>query len=148
MIKLIEIPKQELPEIIRLSYEGDTELLEKYHAEKYTLDKAVEKELSLIDNISKQVEVKCFKVLNGNNAIGYIVKIGVYLYSFAISIYSRTKSVLKEWWKAVCDEMGDKFNVALMSNNTRAIKYLKDRGFEIVLEENKKDQVREILLTN
>lgn len=148
MVTLIKISKQELPEIIRLSYEGDKDLLDKYHVNKYTLEGAVKKELELIDNMSTQLELSYFKVLLADHIIGYVVKSGNFLYSFAVSIYYRKSKILKEWWDALSEEMGDKFNVGLMSNNTRAIEYLKKRGLEITWQETGDKEVKEILLTN
>ena len=148
MVKLIKISKNELPEIIRISYEGDKDLLDKYHINKYTLEGAVKKELELIEKMSTQLQLTYLKVLNADKVIGYVVKSGNFLYSFAISIYYRTSRILKEWWEALCLEMGDKFKVGLMSNNTRAIEYLKKRGLYITWQENDGEAIKEILLTS
>lgn len=148
MVYLVEISKDELPEIILFSYKGDKDLLNKYHIQKFTLKEAVKSELDSIDNISKQIEFDYFKVLYQNKSIGYVVSSGSFLYSFAISIEYRTKNILQSWWVELKNRLGENFKCGLMSNNTRAIRYMEARGMRIEYENPLNKEVNEILLTN
>ena len=72
-IEFIEITEKELPGIIRLSYEGDADLLDKYHVEKFTLDEAVECEVGIIKKDTETVQLEYYKIMYGGNDMGYLV---------------------------------------------------------------------------
>lgn len=148
MVYLTKISKHELPELIKLSYEGDDELLEKFHLKKMTLSNAVKCELELINEADRELELRYFKVIFEDKPIGYVVKSGKFLYSFAISVKYRKKEILEKWWDALKTVLGDKFTCGLMSNNTRAIAYMKARGMKVIFENPEHKEVNEILLSN
>ncbi len=142
MIKLTEIEKDELPGLVKASYEGDTDLLDKYHVKKFSLEAAVESEIVAIEKTSATLQFKFFKVLWGKKDIGYLVLSGDFLYSFCVNIKYRTKDILTEWWSALIKEIGKLPKVALNTNNTRAINYMQKRGLSICLRKG-----NEVLLT-
>lgn len=147
MVYLIEISKDELQDLITMSYAGDNDLLNKYHVKKFTLKEAVKSEINSINNIGLNLKMNYFKVMFNNKPIGYFVKSGKFLLSFAISIQYRTKEILTDWWNELTKNMGKNFTCGLLSNNTRALDYMKKRGMKIIYENPEKKQINEILLT-
>lgn len=143
MVYLIEILRSELPEVILLSYEGDYDLFRSFHLKETNLHEAVNLELELIDERAKEMPFIYMKVIFEEKVIGYIVKSGRFLYSFAIGIKYRTKEILIMWWTSLKRDMGNNFTCALMNNNTRAINYMKARGMKILSEDDEK-----VFLTN
>lgn len=147
MVKLIQISKEELHGLVHIAYEGDYDLLDKYHIKKFNLESAVSSTLEMIDGMSKQLELKYFSVEWQGTQIGYVIISGDFLYSFGISIYHRTKNILKSWWDCLLLVMGDRIKVGLLSNNTRAIEYMKKRGLEITWSNPENKKINEVLLT-
>jgi len=130
MVNIIKISKFDLAKYIQIAYDGDTDLLEKYHVDKYDLMGAVSKELSIIYKTVEweDKEMDYYKVMFNDFPIGYICTYPNNLYSFGINKEYRSKEILKEWWKKVRDIMGGKFITLLYPNNTRAINFLKKQG--------------------
>ena len=130
MVNLLKISKFDLPEAIKIAYEGDDELLEKYHVDKYDLMGAVASTLRMIYKMVEweNMEMDYYKVMQDETPIGYICTYPNNLYSFGINKKYRSKEILKEWWSRVKEVMGEKFITMLYPNNTRAINFLKKQG--------------------
>lgn len=130
MIELKKISKFDLAKAIRIAYEGDTDLLEKYHVDKFSLDGAVASTLNMIYQTVEweDLEMEYYNVMFDGDVIGYICTYPNNLYSFGINKSYRKKEVLLGWWDAVKSIFNGKFITMLYPNNTRAINFLKKRG--------------------
>ena len=146
-IEFIEISEQDLPSIIRLSYEGDEDLLNKYHVDKFTLEQAVECELGIIKKDTEVMNLTYYKVVFDKIDIGYLVSSGDLILSFCINIKFRTKVILKEWWDMMVSFFGDKIKFGVLSNNQRAIQFFKKRGMKIAWENSDKKEKADLLIT-
>ncbi len=131
MVRIQKISKPEIEPLIRLSYEGDTDLLEKYFPVKSTQDELINESASMINVASKEYKMSYYKVIFNNEPIGYFVCSKQFLYSFAIGIKFRKKEILMKWWASVKEILGKAFTVILYENNTRAISFLEKQGMEI-----------------
>lgn len=136
MITIKKISKSELPELVRISYENDNELFEKYHIGKVNLPQSVFLTMELINDTSKRIRLSYYKVIYKKNPIGYFVTFDGYLYSFGISMKFRIKEILMSWWGSVKKVLGSDFKAALYENNTRAIKHLQRQGMTVVDVDN------------
>lgn len=130
MVTLIKISKFELPEAIKIAYEGDTELFEKYHVEKFDINGAVASTLQMVHTTVEWegLEMDYYKAMLGENEIGYVCCYPNNLYSFGVKKEYRKKDILLEWWSAVKSIFNGKFITMLYPNNTRAISFLKKQG--------------------
>lgn len=130
MVNIIKISKFDLSKVIKIAYEGDEDLLEKYHVDKFDLMGAVAKELSIIFNTVEweDTEMDYYKIMYNDVEIGYMCTYPNNLYSFGINKEYRTKEILTDWWNKVKGIMGEKFITMLYPNNKRAINFLKKQG--------------------
>lgn len=123
-----------LPELIRIAYEGDSELLEKYHVDKFDLMGAVASTMYMIEKTVQyeNKEMDYYQVSYNETPIGYVCTYPNTLYSFGINIAYRTKDILIEWWKNVKELFDGGFVTMLYNNNGRAINFCKRQGMEVV----------------
>lgn len=132
MITLNEISLVDLKRLIRISYENDVDLLNRYHIKPCSLSEAVTWTLEMIAEIDRVRDVKNYAVLWDGREIGYVSAFENYLYSYGISLECRKKDILVAWWEAVCKLMGDNFLTGLYCNNTRARDFLLKNGMRII----------------
>jgi len=137
MIRIKKISKGEVPELIRLSYEGDNDLLEKYHVGKYTLGQAVIVSCQMMEFKSKKEKLSYYKVIFRDKPVGYFITYEKHLFSFGIAMNFRTKEILTSWFDSVKKVLGDMFTTELYDNNTRAIKFLQKQGMKVALHNEK-----------
>jgi hypothetical protein len=139
MISIKKISLYELPPMIRLSYENDNEIMERYHIRpNMELVECVESTFEMVKNSAKLCKLQYYKVMWNKQAIGFFITTYKRLYSFGIGIKFRKKEILIEWWKSVKLILGEEFICSLYKNNTRAIYFLKKQGMQIG-EERKTD---------
>jgi len=131
-IKLEKISIFELPLLVRISYDGDEDLLNKYHIEKFSLEDAVESTMGMIKETGDTIEMSYFKVVLGDEPIGYLAIFQNFLYSFGINIKYRTKEVILQYWELIKEVLNDGFITMLYPNNDRAINFLKKQGMSEV----------------
>lgn len=132
MITIKKISNPQLPELIRVSYDGDIDFLEKYHIHPFTLGQAVIASLQIINGKSKEQKLSYYKVMYNHKPVGFFVTYEKCLYSYAINIKYRTKDILKLWWLSVKSVLGNSFISELYDNNTRAINHLQKQGMKII----------------
>lgn len=138
-LDISKISFYQLPEAVQASYEGDKDLLNKYHVAKWdTVKGAVTSTMVMIHACSKVKDLSYYKVTHQKKCIGYIVTFDNFLYSFGLSIKSRTEEIKEAFWSAIKKLLGNQFGCSLYNNNVRAIKFLEKQGMEIgsVDEEN------------
>lgn len=121
---------------IRDAFKGDGELMSKFsdpNIEYSDLDELVNDVCKKIDQYLKLGEC-AFKTLE----TGYIfwMKDPVLLVSFGLNINNRSPRGLQKFWEEIVSNLGNRFGCFLWSNNTRAIKWLKRMGMQVVESNN------------
>jgi len=135
MIELKKIGIFDLQKYIYIAYEGDCELLEKYHVEKFEIEEhAAMSTLNMIRLTSNDVEMRNYGVYDNGKAIGYLCVFDNFLYSFGINKKQRQMNVLVDFWENILYVLGKSFITMLYPNNTRAINWLKKCGMVEVKE--------------
>ncbi len=136
MVKLVPISFQDLRPFISLAFEGDTELLEKYHVSPGDLEHCVEHTLLAIEGNFRHFNEKMefYAIISNNEIAGYTVIIrhefGIdELYSFGVNMKYRTKNVLISWVCCTGAKIRGPFYIVLWSKNTRAIDFFERNGF-------------------
>lgn len=130
-----------LHDCIRKVFEGDKELLEKYHILKGSeLSVCVKNTYESIVQISEQFPMDYHKVLSDEELIGYLVTsqsiMGAkVLYSFGLNKEYR-KEFAKDLFESVQKLLGEQFLCILWEHNSRAINYLKRNGLREVSRNN------------
>ena len=137
MIKMNKISIMQLHDLVFLSYEGDSELMDKYHVQKFDLLGAVKSTMDMIHEMAVKYKLECYKVIYNKIPIGYVVSYEGVLYSFGINIKFRKKTILMAWWEELKRTIGWQFVCRLYRNNTRAIEFLKKQQM-IEVEVNEK----------
>lgn len=136
MIRLAKISLYELPELIAISYQGDNDLLQKYHIAPMDLQSAIESTFGMIYSTAQMKKAVCYKVIYQKKPIGYVVTFdGNFLYSYAIAVKFRKKDILISLWDRVKSILDENFSSMLYSNNTRAANWLVKSGMKLVSED-------------
>lgn len=138
MIKLIKIDPIVLPHYVKLAFEGDDDLLTRYHISPGTLDHCSEHTLGFIrenaDFYKKDIEFYAV-VKDVETPIGFTIVIRNEgrneLYSFGIGVKYRNEENRKGWLKEVEETIGKNYYLVLWSKNTRAIEFFERNGFII-----------------
>ena len=128
MIKIEKISTFELRDLIEIAYRGDSDLLDKYWGDDFSLEEAINETMWMVGEVAKEAPMEYFVVLKDEEEIGYVCKIPNNLYSFGININYRTKENLSEFWEKVKEVMKDGFICMLFPQNVRAINWLKKMG--------------------
>ncbi len=155
MIKLIPIDKTNIRYYIKLAFEGDKELLEKYHilapstleeCVKHTAESIEENEEHYKDNIEFYAVI-----LDVETVIGYTIiiknkKVPNELYSFAINVKYRQRDILEEWLRELAKKLGDNYYTVLWQKNTRAIDFFEKNGFIVEREDKQLNDMMKTLI--
>lgn len=128
MIRIEKISNFELRDLVEIAYRGDSDLLDKYWGDDFSLEEAVNETMWMINEVAKEAPMEYFAVLKDDEEIGYVCKIPNNLYSFGININYRTKENLSDFWERVKEVMEDGFICMLFPQNVRAINWLKKMG--------------------
>ena len=128
MIKIEKISNFELRGLVEIAYRGDSDLLDKFWGDDFSLEEAINETMWMIGEVAKVAAMEYFVVLKDDEEIGYVCKIPNNLHSFGVNINYRTKENLSEFWERVKEVMGDSFICMLFPQNVRAINWLKKMG--------------------
>lgn len=131
MLTIKKISKPELPELVKISYAGDSELIEKFHPAKSDEQGSVDNTLQWVDDVSKEHDCSYYKVCYNKKPIGYFVVFKEFLYSFCINIKYRKKEILMSWWQKVKYVLGNTFKTMLYTENYRAIAFCLRNGMKV-----------------
>jgi ribosomal protein S18 acetylase RimI-like enzyme len=131
MIRVTKISFGQLPRLVELAYENDTELFDKYHIKPMGFDDCVKSTMSLIEEVAQTKDLLYYKILWSNEPIGYFIIYDNVLYSYAIAVRFRKKNILTAWWEEIKKMMPEVFATGLYENNTRAISFLEKQGMII-----------------
>lgn len=119
-------------EYIRIAFEEDVDLLEKYHiVNDGTLDECVEDTWKRIAEVNARESLTYFSVVQDGITIGFSVIGPSFLLSFGINIKYRTKEVLGSWWEAICKLLGYEFVTWIFKKNSRTLNFLLRNGMTI-----------------
>lgn len=139
MITVKKISVNELPKLIRTSYEGDSELLATQHVTPFeNIDEATSMTYSMIKQMATEKKLTHYKVIYRKKVIGYFSNFDNYLFSFGINKKYRNKDVLVDWWQHVVKSLGKNFLCILYPHQSKAISFLKKNGM-IVAEVDKEN---------
>jgi hypothetical protein len=130
MITMKKISVMQLPMLVLIAYDGDTDLLDKYHISKLPLMGAVKSTLQMIFEMAKIEKLNCYKIVYQKKPIGYVVSYKNVLYSFGVNKAFRKREIMLSWWEELKQTIGRKFVCRLYRNNTRAIEFLKKQQME------------------
>jgi hypothetical protein len=146
MITIKKISINELPNLVAMSYEGDSDLLHKYYHIRLGFQDMINTTLVYIYQMSSMKKVNCYKVIYQKKPIGYFVTFDDnFLYSFAINKKYRKKDILTKWWEKVQKELGETFYCGLYECNDRAIKFLEKNRMKII---DTDEQYKTVTLVN
>ena len=135
MISFKEIPFKDLLKYVAIAFDGDNELVEKYHFADKNLHDTIVNNVDNIKQMKAQYPLKFYSVNVFNNPIGFTVGNENLLYSFGINKEFRTKEIVLGWWEEV-RRMTDDFVCCLYPENTRAINFFIRNGMEIFEQNN------------
>lgn len=132
MVTVKKISVNELPKLIQLTYEGDSELFQYLPGNHTNYMTSVNGELFNIYQMAEDKRLKYYKVIYQKKPIGYFVTFENHLYSFAINIKFRKKDILLHWWKELKKTLNKGFSCQLEEMNERAIKFLEKNNMKVV----------------
>lgn len=142
MIKLQKISLPEVKKLIEISYEGDSELMQKYHvAPNMQYWDCVDKTMEMMNDVSKIRKLTNYKIIYKKKPIGYVTISGNLLYSFGVNIQVRNKEFLIKWWGVVVKLFKERFFIMLLQNNTRTIGFLLKNNMQISSFDNENNAI-------
>jgi len=131
-MEFCEIEISEIGKYVEIAFEGDNELVEKFHYSDKTLEETITGNVANIQNLNSLYPLTCYCVkLFDSIEIGFVVLRENLLYSFGINKKYRTKEILKEWWEIIKAILEYQFVVCLYPENTRAIDFFVRNGMKI-----------------
>lgn len=141
-IKLIPADRSQLKELITFAFEGDNDLLDKYHISPGSLEHCVNHTFTFIDKNKDfyQSDMHIFSVGiqidEEYKTIGYTITITNEtnpheLYSFGIRKEYRIKEIKEAWLIAIDEVIPPPYSIVLWSVNTRAIDFFRRNGFYV-----------------
>lgn len=137
-LKLIPATLPQMHELVKLAFDGDTELLNLYHISPGTLDHCVVHTMNFIveNEAAYKQDMEFYSVRLNGIKIGYTVVIRNEhepneLYSFGININYRKSEILEKWMAEIKNMLGGSYFVALWGKNKRAINFMERNGLEV-----------------
>lgn len=141
MIEFEKIELTELKNIIYLCYQGDDDLVSKYHSinlepGQYSLDDCVELTYQRLCEAVDEYKADCYLIKYNDDVIGYLACVEDLLYSFAIIKAFRKKEILTLWWEEVVKFFNGSFITMIYNNNQRCLMFLLKNEMKIVGTDN------------
>ncbi len=130
-----------LPDVIKYSYEGDNDLLEKFHPFPGTLESCVESEMREMRLVTEKYPLEYYETFYFEEPIGYFAKADKFLHSFAVKKSFRKKDILIDWWAVVKNSFDREFIVMIYDSNTRVVEFLLKQGLSIIHKEPEKKMI-------
>lgn len=140
MVEFKEISFNELPDLVRIGFGNDEELLSKYQQLNTDFETTVLRNIENIKSSAGLGELHYYRLEIEDVPVGFTVvdAENYLLISFGINIKFRTKEVVLDWFNRVIDFFEDGFGCVLWNQNERAIKFLERQGMKV---ENKSDEL-------
>jgi hypothetical protein len=136
MVTFVKILPDSLRPAIKAAFEGDIDLIDKYHVVNGDLQICVEDTERRIQEVSENDPLEFFALYYGKVLIGFTVIGDSFLLSFGINIRYRVKYVVLGWWNWVSKLLDYEFATWIFKKNTRTIEFLKRNGMKIVQDNN------------
>jgi len=135
-IAVKKIPKSDIGKYVGFAFEGDSELVEKFHFADTTLEEVITSNVKNINELSEKIDLDCYAVYWDENVIGFFVMAyhNSMLYSFGINKKYRVKEVLIDWFKYIKHIPNEYLICPLNAENTRAINFFIKNGMEVLSE--------------
>lgn len=126
-----EITYQELEKAVKLSFEGDKHIVKLYdpNIPVETIDHVTSDILRKVRGYDKLIYVG---VYDKNKLVGYFVRGGGMLVSFALCVQYRIRKFKREFYKLIKSSFEGTFTCFLWTKNERGIKWLQKCGMEIM----------------
>ena len=120
------------------AFEGDYELVDKYHYINSDYIECVTDTYLKIKQAQKKYPLEMYDSKLGEDVIGYVVICKTYnfLYSFGINVQYRTPQNMTFFFKKIAMSFNGGFTCGLWAKNMRAIEYLLKNGMEIYKKED------------
>lgn len=136
-ISVKKILKEDIGKYVGFAFEGDNELVEKFHFADTTLEETVASNVKNIIELSEKIDLDCYAVYWRENIIGFFVMAyhNSMLYSFGINKQYRVKEILMDWWEYVKTISGEYLVCPLNAENKRAINFFIKNGMEVLSED-------------
>jgi hypothetical protein len=120
------------------AFEGDYELVDKYHYINSDYIECVTDTYLKIKDAQNKYPLDMYEIKMGEEIIGYVVICKTYnfLYSFGINVNQRTPKNMEYFFKKIAILFNGGFTCGLWAKNMRAIEYLLKNGMEIYKRED------------
>ncbi|HZI71618.1 MAG TPA: hypothetical protein VFD60_10720 [Nitrososphaeraceae archaeon] len=133
-MEIVEINIEELLDYIEAAVEGDEKMLDYYDYSQHLNDISEVAENILNKLLLQYDEAMIYGVESEGEKIGYFVGTEDLLVSFGMNINYRNKEYLTDFWAAIKEKIGDRFNCVLYAHNKRGISFLEKGGMRILFE--------------
>jgi hypothetical protein len=130
-ISVYAISIADVEKYITIAFDGDNDLIDKFHFSDKTLLDTVVNNVKNINEFNERQPAFCYAIRRGSKAIGFTVLSQNILYSFGINKEYRKKDIVLEWLQWVKDTLNDAFVLCLLPENTRAIDFFVRNGMSI-----------------
>jgi hypothetical protein len=136
MVTFVKILPHSLRPAIISAFEGDIDLINKYHLVNGDLKTCVQDTERRIQEVSENDPLEFFALYCEENLIGFTVIGDSFLLSFGINIRYRFKAIVLYWWNLVCKMLDYEFATWIFKKNTRTMDFLKRNGMKIIEDNN------------
>ena len=126
-----EISYQELEAAIRVSFEGDSDILKMYDP-RISIT-CIE---DIVQDITRKIKTYDHAQLRGvfdkNRLVGYFVRGSGMLISFALCVKLRVRNYKREFFSIIKQDFKGMFVCLLWSTNVRGIRFLEKNGMKVI----------------
>lgn len=125
------ITYDQLEKAIKISFEGDKEVLSIYDPN-VVVNSADDIAVDILRKVKDHGEVQIKGVYDKNKLIGYFIRRGGMLISFGISMEYRLRQFKRGLFDIIKKDFRGMFICFLWSKNVRAIRYLEKNGMKVM----------------
>jgi len=135
-----EIDKRQLKSAINAGFEGDTKIVALYDPN-VAVSSIDDVQSDILRKLNELDELKIMGVFDKNKLIGYYVRRGGLLVSFALACSFRTRSYLRKFFALIKEDFQGCFVCLLWNKNERGIQWLVKNGMQIHTRDNQITQL-------
>lgn len=130
------VKTNKISEVIEKCYQSDTELIEKYHVlAPVSMEKACDHTIKILEQSMRMDMLTMYEMNVDGRFAGYFCReelAGIQLITgFFIMPEFRNSRFVNKFWKIVLSKFVGSIFIYLFEKNTRAIKFVKRRGFKL-----------------
>lgn len=135
-MKISVAKTSKIADIITKCYESDVDLIEKYHVlAPSSKEQAAEHTIKILDQSLQMGMLTMYEINSDDKFAGYFCREqlgGIQLITgFFIMPEFRNSEFIKRFWKIVLSKFNGSIFIYLYEKNTRAIAFIKKRGFKL-----------------